>query len=230
MKPFLMLIAVLLASPLHAATENPLVFPDGQPVAASAPLFFWQDLSGEKPGVFRVSIDGGNGMSPLFEATPQNYNGFFYLVSPKPLAAGSYSYELAPLYSGKPDTTKYFGYRKYPIRGSFSASTSAQPSVPEETIDWLNGIETNTRDNGLNALFFGGGAIVCAGVSALFFTALDFNIWTRIAAYSFAAGAVTGAGASAAYGYRHISTKHELEDRYRAVRERGIHLSFSSRL
>lgn len=230
MKQFLILFAVLQASPILAATENPLVFPDGQTIAASAPMFFWQDLSDEKPGVFRISIDSGKGMAPLFEAAPQMHSGFFYLVSPKPVPAGSYSYELVPLYNGRPDAAKYFGYRKYPLKGTFTASASTRPADPAASIDWLSGMQTNIQDNGTNALFFGGGALVCAGISAIFFTALDYNIWTQIAAYSFAAGAVTGAGAAAAYGYRYISTKKKLENRYRAVRERGITLSFSSRL
>jgi hypothetical protein len=229
--PAILLLFILSASSAAGAAEDPVFFPDGQTVSGAAPFFFWQDLSpdDQTKTLFRISISGGKDVSPLFEAFPRSYKGFLYLCAPRPLAPGNYSYELFPLYNGKPDLAKYFGYRRYPIQGSFSAADSAAAD-PLAAIDYLSASEANISGNGINTFFFAGGAAACGGISALFFTALDFNIWTKIAACAFAAGAATGTSAAGYYGFQYISTKRQLDAQYRMIRERGIRLSFSSGL
>ena len=224
------IIALAVPAAAHAAADDFLFRPDGGTVAASRPFFLWQVSSADDPATFRVTVDGGKGMSPFFEGTPQSYKGFLYLVSPRPLAPGSYSYELFPLYDGKPSATKFFGPKKYPLKGRFTASAEAAAADPVREIDFLAASEDNVNDNGINALFFGGGALVCGGVAALLFSVFDYNIWTRVAGYAFAAGAVTGAGASVYCSSRYLLTKRGLEQSYRPLRERGIQLCFSTHL
>lgn len=215
-----------------ASPADPLFFPDGAAVSSAAPFFCWQDLSGSDPAktVFRVQLDREKGDRSFFEASPLSHNGFFYLVAPKPVAPGDYAYTLCPLYDGKPDTTRYFGFRRYPIQGRFTASESIPPADPAAAIDYLSASENNIQTHGYNAFFYGGGAIVCGGIAALFFSVFDFNIWTEILGSAFAAGAVTGICASSWYGYRYVSNKHDLDNRYRSLRERGIELSFSTKM
>lgn len=215
-----------------ASPENPLVYPDRAVVSSTAPFFCWKDLSGSdlSKTTFRVSLDSGKGYFPFFEGSPMNHNGFFYLMSPKPLSPGIYSYTLSPLYDGKPDTTRYFGYRRYPVKGQFTASASGPATDPTAVIDYMAASENNMQDNGYNAFFYGGGALVCGGIAALFFGVFDFNIWTKIIGGAFAAGAVTGICASSWYGYHYVSEKHMLDNRYRSLRERGIELSFSAKM
>lgn len=229
--PLIILLFVLSGSAAAAATEDPLFFPDGQTVSASKPFFFWQDLSqdDQTKTLFRISVSRGKGMSTFFETAPLSYRGFLYLQAPESLSQGDYSYELFPLYDGKPDMQKYFGYRRYPLKGKFKASADGEAD-PLAAIDYLSASEANISGNGINTFFFAGGALLCGGISALLFTALDFNIWTKIAASAFAAGSASGTAAAGYYGYQYISTKRELDSRSKTIRERGIRLSFSSGL
>jgi hypothetical protein len=233
MKKILSVLIILFsAGAASAGVSDSIQFPDRNRVSAQKAFFFWQDLSGDEmqKSIFRVSLKRGEKPEAVFEAKPVAYKGFFYLIAPFPLTNGELSYEISPLYDGKPDTNRYFGFRHYPVKGSFTADSGEKPEDVITVIDFLAASQENEQTNRLNALFFGGGAVVCGGIAALFFTALDFDIWTRIIGTAFAAGSITGVCASSWYGYQYISTKTDLDTKNRSLKKHGIQLSFSSAL
>jgi hypothetical protein len=220
--------------PLFALdAREPIVYPSDEKI--SQPLFFfWNDIENipSKDSLrFSVVINGANG-SNVFSKTlmASVYQNYFILDPQTNFPAGEYQYSIQCRRAGKDAEIPYFGAGRYPISGNFTIDDTTAPLMRHD--DFINSYvehHYNRIDNGYNALFFMSSGIITGGLAYLFFTVFDYNIWTKIVAYIFAASSVTGIGAGSYYTWEYFSTSSRIDRKYAGIedaRSRGIRLSF----
>jgi hypothetical protein len=199
-------------TPVYSSgVENPVIYPDNESVITAPVLFFWQDhrntAGSSAPMQFHLTIDSKSGTEHFEKKSPAvSMKGYFLLYWDSPLAIGDYHYSIDLPDKDRAQSSKFYGYRKYPVTGDFSVVAHDPLRISAE--DFIARTEArhyNLLDNGYNALFYGSSAAILAGTAVLLLTVLDFNIYTRIAAYICGASGGIGLGAAAYYSFRYFS-------------------------
>jgi hypothetical protein len=193
------------------SAADPLTYPDGKEIKGPPFLFFWQDARTDKERrtslTAKVSIKEQNGETVLFSVKPEYAFGYFYFSSDRSLEKGKYEYTIEMFDKGNPMKTSFFGYKKYPLTGTFEYNGEKDEDTrdPLEFMRLYSARHYNKIENGYNILFYSGSSILCGITAYLLLVVFDFNIITRIIGYIAAVSAVTGVGATGYYTYKYVT-------------------------
>ena len=209
---FFCILTVSFAAPAFSSSaENPLVYPDNEPVKTTPVPFFWQDIRNTEgtPStlLFRLTIDSKTGKDHFEKKSPALLSkGFFLMYWDSPLAFGDYHFSIDLMDKDKAPSSKFYGFRKYPLKGDFSVTANEPMKFSaEEFIMHRQAVHYNLLENGYNALFYGGSSSILIGSAVLLLTVFDYNIYTRIAAYVCGSAGSIGLGATGYYSYRYLT-------------------------
>jgi len=215
-------ILVFAASPARSAGSlYPVEYPTGT-IGNPRPQFIWQDLYSERDrGVnvkYRLTVQKKGGAdipSRSWFLVPALYQASFYHVTaPEPFDPGAYDYSIDRILDGRPDTSRFYHYRRYPLRGAFILDLAERRDFESlETahlIRYLTLERDNRFRNGYNALFFTGSASITLGVGILFYSVIDLGwVSTVVSAICFVSSGI-GYGAAGYYGWQYYDGRRDL--------------------
>jgi hypothetical protein len=203
-----------------ASAIDPIEYPNGTIGNARSP-FIWQDLYSERDRrvnvKYRLTVKGrgeaDGGRVYLF--TPTLYHATYYaFYLPEPIPEGAYEYTIDRVLDGTPVNSRFYHYRRYPLRGDFTLNFRDRRDFESlETavlIRYLTLERDNLLNNGYNALFFTGSGTITLGVGILFYSVIHLGIWsTLISAVCFTSSAI-GYGAAGYYAWHYYGGRGEL--------------------
>ena len=194
----------------------PVYYPEGV-IGAVSPYIIWYDKYYDRDNKnnvkYRISIKPENGdVQPLL-IMPDLYDGYYFYKIPFILKPDKYSYTIERLVDFKAMDSKYFHYRKYPIKGEFvlDDEDSQIDNLPiGRLIEYLKLDKENRLVNGYNFLFYSSASICSFGIGLLFYSVLEFGVISKIIyTIAFTSSAV-GLGAAGYYGYKYLDQKNKL--------------------
>ncbi len=203
-----------------AGAIDPLEYPHGK-IGNSTPPFLWQDLYGAGDRGAKVQYrltlkkDDAGKDSRMYLFNPvQIYGSISSFRIPEPLGEGSWEYTIERLLEGSPVRSRYYHYRRYPVRGSFVLNLNEVRKFERlETRDLAKYLlleRDNRLNNGYNSLFFAGSATFSLGAGILFYKVINLGVWSTVISWVCFSSAAVGYGASGYYGYSYLEGKSEL--------------------
>jgi hypothetical protein len=212
----LIILFLLTTSARALDVESPVVYPIDENV--KTPVFFWQDINNlplKSPLSFSLSIFSEDGNYLFFKVFKPAIHDGFYIIRPNiDLEPGIYSYHIKALRNGIETDLPFYRAYHYPIKGQFSCDLRTIRASDDAFVDWYTEHHFNKIENGYNSIFFASSGTATGICAYLLLCVFDWNIWTRIIGYLFAASSVTGFGASAYYGTKYFYTSGEIDRRY----------------
>ncbi len=215
------IIAAALAPPAWSAGAiSPIEYPD-RSIGNTRPPFIWQDLYNERDRRYNVKYrltvkEKKEASSRSWLFMPALHHATYYtFTAPEPLGKGEYLYTIERLVDGQAAGSRFYHYRRYPLRGEFALDPAVKKNFEalhtEDLIRYLTLERDNRVDNGYNSLFFAGSGTISLGVGILFYRYFDLGaVSTVISALCFTSAAI-GYGASGYYGYRYFRGRGELQ-------------------
>ncbi len=216
MKKTIFIVLLFCSRFIYGAVSSPLNYPNNESIQGNLAYFIWEDIytDSEKKAQYNLVIKRGDSTVFSTSFTPTIYDMRVYsLAAELKLENGNYTYEIA----SKPDR-RYFGFRKYPISGSFTVDNNISADLndinPENYSRFIYMNHYNRNTNYYDSIFFAAASTISLTAGVTIYMFFNINIYTAVLSYAMMGAAAVGYPASAYYAYEYVSNRNKYRKIY----------------